>query len=241
MISDYHGRFGAFASLPLPDVPGALRELEYALDTLQLDSVILLSNVDGHYAGDTQHNELLAELNRRKSVVFIHPNETPELIEKTHGAFAPFLEYPIDTGRAFARMMYNGALERYPDIRFILAHAGGNVPFLAERIGKLHYMRGKKIRFGKIIGDLIKKRSSGLDIAKSMYYDIAASTNRYTLRSLQELASPSHILFGTNSGWTPVSATAALIEDLQEYDGFEPADLAAVERRSALELFPRFE
>ena len=73
----YPDRFGAFALLPLPDVDGALRELEYSIDTLNLDGVVLMSNVEGHYLGDPAYEELFAELNRRKWVVFIHPNNSP--------------------------------------------------------------------------------------------------------------------------------------------------------------------
>ena len=71
LMREYPDRFGAFASLPLPDVEGALNELEYAIDELNLDGVVLMSNVEGHYLGDPAYEELFAELNRRKLVVFI--------------------------------------------------------------------------------------------------------------------------------------------------------------------------
>src|SRR5574340_520520 len=75
LIRDYPQRFGAFAILPLPDIDAALKELEYALDTLKLDGVVLLSSVDGKYPGDPLFDELFTELNRRKSVIFLHPTD----------------------------------------------------------------------------------------------------------------------------------------------------------------------
>ena len=69
LIEDHPGRFGAFATLPLPDVDAALEELKYALDELKLDGVFLLSNYDGYYLGDPCFDKLFSELNRRKAVV----------------------------------------------------------------------------------------------------------------------------------------------------------------------------
>jgi predicted TIM-barrel fold metal-dependent hydrolase len=77
LISDYPDRFGAFAVLPLFDMEDALRELEYAIDKLNLNGVALLTNVEGTYLGDTKYDELFAELNRRQMVVHLHPTDPP--------------------------------------------------------------------------------------------------------------------------------------------------------------------
>src|SRR5208282_4146085 len=71
MIGDHRGRFGGFASLPLPDVDGALAEIAYALDTLKLDGVVMLTNFNGVYLGDKRLDPVFDELNRRGAVVFI--------------------------------------------------------------------------------------------------------------------------------------------------------------------------
>ena len=82
--------------------------------------------MEGHYLGDVKYDELFTELNRRKLVVFIHPNDPP-------GVNA-FVEYPHDTARAVLTMMHAGILERYSKIRFVLAHAGDFLPLLADRM-----------------------------------------------------------------------------------------------------------
>ena len=240
LISDYPDRFGAFASLPLPDVEGALLELEYAIDALKLDGVVIFSNVEGKYPSGPEYREFFAELNRRQLVAFIHPNERPRLEEETRGAYSPFVEYPIDVGRLVARWLADRTLENNPDMHIILAHAGGNVPFMAERIGRLHYTQGTKPRLLKIIAFLLTKRNEGRELCQRLYYDTAASVSTYALRSLQELVDPVHILFGSNYVWTPDSIIPAYIAELTAYDGFDNQALTAIERESALELFPRF-
>lgn len=240
LISDYPDRFGAFASLPLPDVEGALLELEYAIDALKLDGVVIFSNVEGKYPSGPEYREFFAELNRRQLVAFIHPNERPRLEEETRGAYSPFVEYPIDTGRIVARWLHDKTLEHNPDIRFILAHAGGNVPFMAERMSRLHYVNGTKPRMLKIIAYMVTKRNEGRELCQHLYYDTAASASNFALRSLQELVEPAHILFGSNYVWTPDSIIPTSMRELEVYDGFDEEALTNIECKNALELFPRF-
>ena len=75
--SAHRGRFGAFAVLPFPDVEASVREVAHALDELELDGVILFSNVEEAYLGDPEHDAILAELDRRGATVFVHANDRP--------------------------------------------------------------------------------------------------------------------------------------------------------------------
>ncbi|MFC2004743.1 amidohydrolase family protein [Chloroflexota bacterium] len=232
LMIDNPGRFGAFASLPLPDVEGSLRELEYAMDTLKLDGVVLMSNVEGRYLGDPAYSEIFTELNRRKTVVFIHPNDPP-----SSGGISDFVEYPYDATRAVASLMYAGVLDRYSKIRFVLAHAGGTVPFSSFRISAVG-MEMEIVHINSILKLLYNfmRRTKAL---KRMYYDTAASTDIYALRALASHAKQSHLLFGTNYMWTPGSVIPLYIKELKEYDGFSERVLATIERENALDLFPR--
>jgi len=220
LIQKYPQHFGSFAVLPLPDMESSLLELDYALDTLNLDGVGLLTNIDGQYLGDSAFEDLFAELNRRSAVVFIHPNTPPaEMLPKTKVPPA-IMEFVFDTTRAIANLIYTRALKRYPHIRLIFSHAGGTAPYLAWRIS----MGDRKI----------------IDSLKSLYYDIALSATPYTLRSFQESADPSHILFGSDYPFLPESLLPSMIDGIQHYDGFDPQTRRAIERDNALTLFPRF-
>src|SRR5262249_28385374 len=130
----YPSRFGAYAILPLPDSAASLTELERSLDQLGLDGVALPTHVEGRYLGDAQWAPLLQALNARQVTVFIHPTSPCCFEAFGLGLPAPMIEFPFDTTRTVASLIYSGTLARCPDINFILPHAGGTLPFLAPRI-----------------------------------------------------------------------------------------------------------
>jgi predicted TIM-barrel fold metal-dependent hydrolase len=244
MKTDYPGRFGALAFLPLPDVAGALAELEYGLDELEHDGVVLLTDTDGCYLGDPEYEELFAELNRRGTVVFIHPHDDPGR-ERRYDLFSPLLEWPVHTTRAVIDLLYSGRLERYPNIRYILAHGGGSVPYLAHRIASGLGLDDRGRRENPVGGGDLgvgaqhpEAFEQGIDLLKRLYYD-TASPGQSHLAALQEFVGPDHLVFGTDGGWTPPIQTAQTIDELMAYDGFDSSQLRAVERGNALSLFPR--
>ncbi|MFX1480359.1 MAG: amidohydrolase family protein [Promethearchaeota archaeon] len=218
IVNEHPNRFGAFAVLPLPDIEASVVELEYALDTLKLDGVALLTNFGGIYIGDAYYDDLFNELNRRKAVVFVHPSVPP--LDALPKIIKPaVLEFVFDTTRAIANLIHRGATKRFPDIRFIFSHGGGTVPFIAWRISF-----GNK----KIINQL-----------KRFYYDTAVSATPYTLNSLLSLVEPTHVLYGSDYPFLPERVVKTMNEGLQNYD-FERENLTNIFQQNALNLFPRF-
>jgi predicted TIM-barrel fold metal-dependent hydrolase len=227
MLREHPSRFGSFALLPLPDVGGALEELTHALDILHLDGVGLFSSVNDRYLGDPLFDPVFDELNRRKAVVFIHPTHC-EAPEHTQLHAPPFVvEYVFDTTRAIVNLVFTGTLKRCPDIRFIVAHGGGTVPFLAQRIAM---MEGH--RHAKGVAEVIPT-------LRSLYYEIASTTAGYALRSLQELADPTHILWGSDLPFVYGERLQEEVDHWEAYDGFDAPARRKVEQLNALKLFPR--
>jgi predicted TIM-barrel fold metal-dependent hydrolase len=134
LVREYPQRFDVLALLPLPDVDAALHEIEYALDTLRLDGVILQASIGNQYLGASAFEPIFTELNCCQTVVLLHPT-TPPGSDVPELNLPPFLvEFVFDTTRAIVNLIYSGTLERYPDFRLILAHGGGTVPYLAGRL-----------------------------------------------------------------------------------------------------------
>jgi predicted TIM-barrel fold metal-dependent hydrolase len=229
LMGDHPRRFGALATLPLPDVEGALLEAEYAFDTLGLDGAVLLASAGGRYLGDPEFDDLFSELNRRRAVVFIHPTVPPGSQAEQLGIPAPILEFIFDTTRAVANLIASGTLERCPEIRFILSHAGGAVPYLALRLSLLQADPGFLERAPRGVVTYLQR----------LYYDTALSATPHALRSLQELVAPSQILFGSDYPFAPEPITGASVAGLDAYDGFDDAARRAIYRENALSLFPR--
>ena len=139
------------------------------------------------------------------------------------------IEFVFDTTRAVTNLIYSGTLERCPDIKFILSHAGGTVPFLAWRITG-----------GALFPELARKAPQGaLAYLKRLYYDTAIAGSPCTLASLRQLVDPSHILFGSDYPYLPEPLIRESIGGLEAYEGFDAEDRAAIDRGNALALFPR--
>ena len=138
VAADHPGRFGYFASLPLPDVEGSLDELTHAYDVLRADGLVLQSsNYDRSYLGDPRFDEVMEELDRREALVFVHPAVpvTAAMLSLDIPVFG--IEFTFDTTRAAFNLAYTGTLERFPNITWVMAHAGGTVPYLVGRFSLL--------------------------------------------------------------------------------------------------------
>jgi predicted TIM-barrel fold metal-dependent hydrolase len=136
MKADFPDRFGFFATLPLPDIDTTLHEIERVFDTLDANGVVLMTNYGGLYPGDARFGPVFEELDRRRGVLFFHPTGAAYPNPLPHIP-PPSLEFPFETTRAITSLLYSGMLARYRNARFIFAHAGGAVPFLAMRIARL--------------------------------------------------------------------------------------------------------
>jgi 6-methylsalicylate decarboxylase len=222
LIRSYPGRFGMFAALPLPDTEGSLAEIAYAFDTLKLDGIGLLTSYGDKWPGDPAFDAVFAELNRRKAVVFFHP-ATAACCAHVVGDLAPsIIEFGFNTTRAIESLLFNTTFTRYPDIRFIFAHGGGTLPFLANRMISRP--------------ELAHTYPDGaLPVLRKLYFDIVSVTNVPAMAALRALMPASQLLFGTDN---PFVAPATTIEQLAALN--LPGDaLAAINRENALTLFPR--
>ncbi len=223
VVRKHPGRFGFFATLCLPDVKGSLDELAYAFDQLHADGVVVLANSRGIYLGEKSFDPLFDELNRRRAVVFVHPsylfgNDPPK-------GMPPYIaDFLLDTTRAAVRLAGSGTLDRCPELKVILSHAGGFVPYAAYRIAGAASL---KRNFADRLAQLRK-----------FYFDIALSGSPTALPSLLTLAQPDHVLYA--SDW-PYAAdpTVGAFTGMYERYSLSDAQRISIDRGAASSLFLR--
>lgn len=225
---DHPRRFGVFAGLPLPDIDASLAEIRHALDELKADGIGLMTNYGSKYPGDPAFAPVFDELDRRGAVVYFHP--TTATCNQCQPEYPPAtLDFPFDTTRAITSLLYGGTLARCRNIKWIFSHAGGAVPFMAERIARLAARPQYK-----------EKVPNGvLPELKRLYYDTALSANWLAFRSLLELVVPQQVLFGSDYPFAPEATLEATVKGLISMN-LGAGVLRGIERDHALKLFPQF-
>ena len=217
-------RFGFFAALPLPDIEGSLREIEYAFDQLHANGVVLMTSYGDRWLGDPSFDPVMQELDRRGAIVYVHPG-SPACCSQLMSYVPPFLtEFTQDTNRTITSLMFSGQLVRRRAIRFIFSHAGGTIPMLAGRISQL----------STSVPQLAAAVPDGVEAElRRLYYEVANSANRPAIAALLSLVPATQVMFGSDFPLVPIAATQAKLSGL----GMSESDLASLSRGTAAKLF----
>jgi len=246
LMADYPGRFGMFGMLPLPDIDGSLKEIQYVYETLKADGVYLFTNFGqtplygDKYLGDPLLAPLYEELNRRKAIVYTHPKDNFCCREVIPGVGDTTIEYGTDTTRAIVSLLMSGTAAKYPEVRFIFSHGGGTAPYLIGRFGgtEAPYLReGGALKPGAPAPRSTPAMPKGpIHEVQKFYYDTASAENQVALSGLRKLVPLSQIFFGTDF---PFGAAVDRIKNLEASEAFTPKELQAVYRDNAVKLLPR--
>jgi predicted TIM-barrel fold metal-dependent hydrolase len=231
MKMDYPGRFGIWASLPLPLIDESLKEIEYALDTLKLDGIGLITSIGARYIGDKSFLPVFEELNRRKAVVYTHPGAAPCCLYLIPNVGPTTLEYSQDTTRTIVSWIESGNAEKLPDVGLIFSHHGGD-------IWSQRYVNGE---FGTSRKEFANppKPLRRLGFLRKYYYDTAASDNWFQMQTLKQLVGMSQVVLGDDNPYgEPLSYVQALKELVN--DGTLTVDeVNAVLRDNMLRFMPQ--
>ncbi len=225
---EHRGRFGHFASLPLPDVAGAVEEAGFALEELGSHGLAIETNADGSYLGDERYEPLWAELDARGAVVFVHPT-SPRCSEAVSlGRPRPMLEFIFDSTRTVADLVFGGVLGRHPHIQWIFTHGGGALPLLADRI--------ELFRALFMGGD--PDEPSAPEQIRRLWFDMAGTPFPNQIPALVRAFGAERLLYGSDYCWTPADGTAAQVRSVDEAEQPAGDTWRQLTTRNALSLMP---
>ncbi len=188
LIARHPDRFKGFASIPMDAPDEALAELHRALDDLKMNGVIVTSNIRGRALTSPEYRPFFEEANRMKLCIFLHPMLPANTEQFSEYVLGPIIAFPCDTTLAVAKMCYSGMLRELPDIRWIVGHAGGAIPWLMERMDN-----GWR--------DFAECRTNIDDLPsvylKKLYYD-TVTFSPHTLRMLRDVVGTDHMVMGSD-------------------------------------------
>ncbi len=201
------GNLGFLATLPLPHVDSSIFEARYCLDTLHADGVGLMTNYGGVYLGDRRLDELMAELNDRGALAVMHPTQPAVMVPNVNEEIpVPAFEYFVETTRTFLNMVQNDTFTRYPDIKWVIPHAGAFLSVLADRFESFALM----LRFADP-----DRRADIMEDMAHVYYDVAGFSEQKQLEMLLRNVDETHLLYGSDTPYTDITACVGQAESLE--------------------------
>ena len=247
MVAKYPRRLGMFTMLGLPDIDASLKEIDYGFSALKADGVFLHTNWGGKalygdkYLGDAALAPILEELNRRSAIVYTHPKDAACCEGIIPGLSSATFDYVMDTARTIYSLLYSGAANKYPNIRWIFSHGGGSLPGIIGRIAgaQATYLEdGGKLRAGAPAARKTPAMPNGpLPELQKFYYDTSSAVNPLGVGGLRKMVPLSQIMFG---GDFPFVVSAEQVHLLRECRVFNDAELEAVFNTNASRLFPKY-
>jgi len=231
MVQDHPKRFAQFGFLPMPDVEGSLREIEYVLDQLKAPGIGMMTSYGNRWQGNPAFAPVLEELHRRKAVVFCHPLPAAccrALMPDVAPREPLLLEFPYDTGRAVASLLMSGAFSTYHDIRWVFCHCGDVVPALSGRMRNLIAEMPAE--------EVVKFAPRGMDYElQRQYYDTADAAYAPSMAAIQSYVPATQIIFGSDYPYVSIESN---LKELRERH-LGGRQTRAIETDNVLRLMPR--
>jgi len=180
--------FTALATLPMNVPDASVEELDRAITRLKFKGAMLFSNINGVALSDRRFWPLYERANELKAVFYIHPSFPVGVEAMTEYWLMPLVGFTFDTTLAAAKLVFSGVAERFPNIRWVLCHLGGAIPYLAERLDRgFSAFRECRENIGKPPSHYLKR----------FYYD----TVNFDLNALKlaiEFAGADHLVAGSD-------------------------------------------
>jgi predicted TIM-barrel fold metal-dependent hydrolase len=235
IAKQYPDRFLCLAAIPLTNLDHAMAEFTRAIDKLGMDGIMLGTNINQRPLSDDLFLPFFEEVHRRGMPVVLHPmrSAAEDLMPKEDLALgvATCVGFLFETTRTIAQMTFKGTFERFPNLTFVLPHAGGAIPFICPRWDMFYRSRPEGHRLRKL-------PNPPSHYVKRHYYDTALAYHPSSLRCTLDLAGVDRVVFGTDHPYTNDFRSEETIEGIEKY-GFTTEEKEKVFFKNSVTLFPR--
>jgi len=188
IMDEHRDRFTALATLPMNDPDASSVELERVFKDLGFGGVMVYSNINGVALSDQRFWPIYERANELDAVFYIHPNYPVGVEAMTEYWLMPLVGFTFDTTLAAAKLVFSGVAEKFPNIKWVLAHLGGAIPYLAERLDRGYYA------FKECREHISQPPSEYL---RNFYYD-SVNFDIKALKLAVDFAGVDHILAGSD-------------------------------------------
>lgn len=225
MVKVHPDSFAAMATLPLQAPDAALKELDRAINKLGLRGIEIGSHVGGRELGDRAFWPVYEFLENHELPMFIHPHNVAGMDRLQEYYLSNLIGNPLDTTIASANLIFSGVFEKYPGLKVILAHGGGQLPYIFGRLEHGYQVRPE-------CKDYIRR--SPREFLGNFYFDILTHSDE-ALRYLISLVGSDHVLLGTDYPYD--MGENHPVETVLRVSGITESDRDKISRDNAVTLF----
>jgi len=227
IMAEHGAMFTALATLPMNDPAASVVELERAFNELGFKGVMVYSNINGVALSDQRFWPLYEKANDLDAVFYIHPNFPVGVEAMTDYWLMPLVGFTFDTTLAGAKLVFSGVVEKFPRIKWVLAHLGGAIPYLAERLDRGFYaFKECREHISKPPGEFLK----------DFYYD-SVNFDTKALKLAVDFAGAGHILAGSDYPHQ-IGSLEKMVESIESLDisSEEKANILGLNAKKLLKL-----
>ena len=190
-----------------------------------------MTNYNGIYLGDRRYDEVMQELDDRAALVILHPTQPAVMVPNVNEELSvPAFEYFVETTRTFTNMVLHDTFDRFPNIKWVIPHAGAFLPILADRFESFALM----IRFADP-----DRRADMMEDMAHVYFDVAGFSEQKQLEMLLRNVPDTHLVYGSDTPYTAIEACIGQTEALENTAKLTEEQKVKMFTENAWALLPR--
>jgi predicted TIM-barrel fold metal-dependent hydrolase len=226
IVAQHPDHFLAFvASLPMNNVPEALREMDRAIGDLGAKGIQIFTNVNGRPLDEEEYYPIFERMaNKYDLPIWVHPTRTAKFADYPSESKSKYEIYwlfgwPYETSVFMARLVFSGMLEKLPNLKIITHHLGAMAPFFDARIGYGMDQLGSRTSDEDYTVILKRMAKRPVDYFRMFYADTSVNGSRSATRCGLDFYGSDHVLFGTDCPFDPEGGPLFIREVIKAIDG----------------------